>query len=182
MTAETSPVPPSVGRGLPVLSELSPVSRIALGATLFMSVLGIALDFGLHVDKNVVFVVSAVAILGLAWVVGLSTERLGIADRPSGRRHPQRDVRQHRRADHRLLRPAGRPDRGREGVADGLDHRQPAARPRREHPRRRAPPRDRRRSALASRRRTHRSSCSRSSVCSCRPSSRSRRAIPSRGR
>ena len=77
MTAETSPVPPSVGRGLPVLGELSPVSRIALGATLFMSVLGIALDFGLHVDKNVVFVVSAVAILGLAWVVGLSTERLG---------------------------------------------------------------------------------------------------------
>ena len=77
MTAEASPVPPSVGRGLPVLGELSPVSRIALGATLFMSVLGIALDFGLHVDKNVVFVVSAVAILGLAWVVGLSTERLG---------------------------------------------------------------------------------------------------------
>ena len=77
MTAETSPVPPSVGRGLPVLGALSPVSRIALGATLFMSVLGIALDFGLHVDKNVVFVVSAVAILGLAWVVGLSTERLG---------------------------------------------------------------------------------------------------------
>ena len=77
MTADTSPVPPSVGRGLPVLGALSPMSRIALGATLFMSVLGIALDFGLHVDKNVVFVVSAVAILGLAWVVGLSTERLG---------------------------------------------------------------------------------------------------------
>ena len=77
MTADSSPVPPSVGRGLPVLDKLSPMSRIALIATLIMSALGIVLDFGVHVDKNVVFVVSAIAILGLAWVVGLSTERLG---------------------------------------------------------------------------------------------------------
>ena len=75
MTEPTAHRAPS--SGLPVLGELSPVSRIALGATLFMSALGIALDFGVHADKNVVFVVSAVAILGLAWVVGLSTERLG---------------------------------------------------------------------------------------------------------
>jgi len=77
MTAASSPVPPSVGRGLPVLDKLSLTSRIALVATLLMSALGIVLDFGIHVDKNVVFVVSAIAILGLAWVVGLSTERLG---------------------------------------------------------------------------------------------------------
>src|SRR6476469_1239082 len=77
MTADSSPVPPSVGRGLPVLDKLSLTSRIALIATLLMSALGIVLDFGIHVDKNVVFVASAVAILGLAWVVGLSTERLG---------------------------------------------------------------------------------------------------------
>ena len=77
MTADSSPVPPSVGRGLPVLDKLSLTSRIALIATLLMSALGIVLDFGIHVDKNVVFVVSAIAILGLAWVVGLSTERLG---------------------------------------------------------------------------------------------------------
>jgi len=77
MTAASSPVPPSVGRGLPVLDKLSLTSRIALIATLLMSALGIVLDFGIHVDKNVVFVVSAIAILGLAWVVGLSTERLG---------------------------------------------------------------------------------------------------------
>ncbi len=31
----------------------------------------------MHADKNLIFIVSAVAILGLAWVVGLSTERLG---------------------------------------------------------------------------------------------------------
>src|SRR3954452_25286932 len=77
MTAHSSPVPPSVGRGLPVLDKLSPTSRVALIATLLMSALGIALDFGVHADKNVVFIVSAVAILGLAWIVGLSTERLG---------------------------------------------------------------------------------------------------------
>ena len=77
MTADSSPIPPSVGRGLPVLDKLSPTSRIALIATLLMSALGIALDFGVHADKNVVFIVSAIAILGLAWVVGLSTERLG---------------------------------------------------------------------------------------------------------
>ncbi len=77
MTADSLPTPPSVGRGLPVLDKLSPTSRIALIATLLMSALGIALDFGVHADKNVVFIVSAIAILGLAWVVGLSTERLG---------------------------------------------------------------------------------------------------------
>ena len=35
------------------------------------------LDFGLHADATVVFIASGAAILGLAWVVGLSTERLG---------------------------------------------------------------------------------------------------------
>ena len=77
MTADSSPIPPSIRRGVPVLAELSPVSRFVLIGTLVASALGIALDFGLHADKNVIFVVSAVAILGLAWVVGLSTERLG---------------------------------------------------------------------------------------------------------
>ena len=77
MTTADRPAPSSAGRRLPVLAELSPVSRIALGATLLLSALAIALDFGLHADKNVIFVVSAGAILGLAWVVGLSTERLG---------------------------------------------------------------------------------------------------------
>ena len=77
MTAEEAPAPQPAGRGLPVLGALSPPSRIALGVTLFLSALGIVLDFCLHADKNVIFVVSAAAILGLAWVVGLSTERLG---------------------------------------------------------------------------------------------------------
>jgi len=76
MTA-VSPAPPSRRPRLPVLGELSTVGRVAVISTVLASLVAIALDFGLHADKNVIFVVSAVAILGLAWVVGLSTERLG---------------------------------------------------------------------------------------------------------
>ena len=46
------------------------------------SVVAIVLDFGLHANPTVVFVVAAIAILGLAWVVGLSTERLGALTGP----------------------------------------------------------------------------------------------------
>jgi Ca2+:H+ antiporter len=78
MTASAhAPSPPSGGRGLPILGQLSSIGRIALISTLVASALAIVLDFGLHADSTVTFVVSAVAILGLAWVVGLSTERLG---------------------------------------------------------------------------------------------------------
>jgi Ca2+:H+ antiporter len=76
MTADSPPAPPARG-GLPVLGPLSTFARAFLIGTLIASLIAIALDFGLHADKNLIFVVSAVAILGLAWVVGLSTERLG---------------------------------------------------------------------------------------------------------
>ena len=74
MTAQTSPTPRS---GLPVLGQLTPVGRAALLVTAIVSIAAIVLDFGLHADPTLLFVVSATAILGLAWVVGLSTERLG---------------------------------------------------------------------------------------------------------
>ncbi len=91
---------------------------------------------------RILFVVSAVAILGLAWLDRPLDRAPRSAHGPPGRRHPQRDVRQHRRADHRLLRPAGRSHRRREGLAHRLDHRQPAARPGRQRPLRRPPQRD----------------------------------------
>jgi Ca2+:H+ antiporter len=75
--AANAPSAPSGGGGPPILGQLSSIGRAALIGTLIASALAIALDFGLHADSTVVFVVSAVAILGLAWVVGLSTERLG---------------------------------------------------------------------------------------------------------
>ena len=70
------------GSGIPVLGVLSPFARIAILGTIGVSALAIALDFGLHVEGAAVFVVSATAILGLAWIVGLSTERLGAITGP----------------------------------------------------------------------------------------------------
>ncbi len=63
--------------GLPILGQLSPIGRAMLVGTVGVSIAAIVLDFGLHAEGPLVFVVSAAAILGLAWVVGLSTERLG---------------------------------------------------------------------------------------------------------
>jgi Ca2+:H+ antiporter len=76
MTA-SSPARRSFGAGLPVLGPVSLFGRIALVGTVAVSVAAIVLDFGLHADPTLVFIVAAAAILGLAWVVGLSTERLG---------------------------------------------------------------------------------------------------------
>ena len=79
MTAAVAPAPRpgSPGSGLPILGELSPVARIFLIGTLVASAVAVFLDFGLHADPTVVFIGSGTAILGLAWIVGLSTERLG---------------------------------------------------------------------------------------------------------
>ena len=63
--------------GLPILGQLSMLARIFLIGTVVLSLVAIVLDFGLHADPSLLFIVSAAAILGLAWVVGLSTERLG---------------------------------------------------------------------------------------------------------
>ena len=67
---------------MPILGQLSTVGRVVLVATVGLSLVAIVLDFVLHVDPTVLFVVSAAAILGLAWVVGLSTERLGALTGP----------------------------------------------------------------------------------------------------
>jgi Ca2+:H+ antiporter len=78
VSAVTPTVPtPRRGGTLPILDALTPFARVAVIATLAMSVIAIVLEFGLHADHTPVFLASAVAILGLAWVVGLSTERLG---------------------------------------------------------------------------------------------------------
>ena len=76
----TAPAAPRTG--LPVLGQLSPLAAVSLVLTVLLSLAAIVLDFGLHADPTVLFVVSAAAILGLAWVVGLSTERLGALTGP----------------------------------------------------------------------------------------------------
>jgi len=67
---------------LPVLRELTPLGRIVVFATLAVSVLGIAMEYVLGIHGTPLFFVSAAAILGLAYVVGLSTERLGAITGP----------------------------------------------------------------------------------------------------
>jgi Ca2+:H+ antiporter len=68
---------PATPSRIPILGVLSPIGRVAVIATVVLSVVAIVLDFGVHADQTVVFLVAAASILGLAWVVGISTERLG---------------------------------------------------------------------------------------------------------
>src|SRR6187200_1218461 len=63
--------------GMPILGQLSMLARAFLIGTVVLSIATIILDFGLHADPTILFILSAASILGLAWVVGLSTERLG---------------------------------------------------------------------------------------------------------
>jgi Ca2+:H+ antiporter len=66
-----------------VLEAVSPFGRIAIVATALLSVAAIVLDFVVRLDNaTVLFVVAASGILGLAWVVGLSTERIGALTGP----------------------------------------------------------------------------------------------------
>ena len=64
-------------RAVAPLRELSPITRGVVVATLAMSLLAIAMDWVLHLTGTPIFVASAIGILGLAFVIGLATERLG---------------------------------------------------------------------------------------------------------
>ncbi len=62
---------------LPILGELSPLSRTVVLAALAASAASIAMQWLLGFSGTPIFVASAIGILGLAYVIGLSTERLG---------------------------------------------------------------------------------------------------------
>jgi Ca2+:H+ antiporter len=68
--------------GIPVLGVLSPAARVAVLVTIGLAVVAAAMHYGAGVEGTPVFLVSAIAILGLAWVVGLATERLGALTGP----------------------------------------------------------------------------------------------------
>lgn len=68
--------------GIPILGVLGPFARIAFLATLAATALAVSMDLVFHLEGAAVFVTSAIAILGLAWVIGLSTERLGAITGP----------------------------------------------------------------------------------------------------
>jgi len=67
----------SAPSGLPVIGVLSPLGQGILVGTVVMSAAAIVLEWFVHADETLIFLVAAAAILGLAWVVGLGTERLG---------------------------------------------------------------------------------------------------------
>ena len=67
---------------LPVLGVLPPLARILVLATIGISLVAIVLEWVVGADPTLIFVVSGVAILGLAWIIGLSTERLGALTGP----------------------------------------------------------------------------------------------------
>lgn len=64
------------GRGS-LLAPLTPLGRVIVIGAVGLSVAAMALHWVLHADDTLVFVVAASGILGLAWVVGVATERLG---------------------------------------------------------------------------------------------------------
>jgi Ca2+:H+ antiporter len=65
------------GIPLPVLRDLSLIGGIAFVATLVVSVVAIVMEFVLGIHGTPLFFVSGAGILGLAYAVGASTERLG---------------------------------------------------------------------------------------------------------
>jgi Ca2+:H+ antiporter len=67
--------------GLPILGPLGPIPRIGLLATLALAIVTILIELA-GVPPTAVFIVSGLGILGLAWTIGLSTERLGALSGP----------------------------------------------------------------------------------------------------
>src|SRR5215208_2831419 len=69
--------------GIPILGVLSTPARIAVVVTVALAVATILVDVVLHLfPPTAIFVMAAISILGLAWLVGLGTERLGAITGP----------------------------------------------------------------------------------------------------
>jgi len=68
---------------IPILEAMSPPVRVAIVATLLLSLATIGFEvLAGRSNETLVFVLAAASILGLAWVVGLATERLGAITGP----------------------------------------------------------------------------------------------------
>lgn len=62
---------------LPILRQLSPIGRAVVLITLAACLLAIVLEWVVRLTGTPVFIASGAGILGLAYVIGISTERLG---------------------------------------------------------------------------------------------------------
>ncbi|HEY7131761.1 MAG TPA: calcium/proton exchanger [Candidatus Limnocylindrales bacterium] len=63
--------------GLPVLGAMSPITRAIAIAVAILGIATIAANALVGLEPTVVFGLAALSILGLAWLIGLATERLG---------------------------------------------------------------------------------------------------------
>src|SRR3954453_22584298 len=77
----TDPAAPA--RGIPILGGLSPVARIAFLVVVGLGVLTIGLSMAVPtLPPTLVFGLAALSILGLAWLIGQATERIGAITGP----------------------------------------------------------------------------------------------------
>jgi Ca2+:H+ antiporter len=69
--------PVAAGVPIPILRDMTRLGGVTLLVTLVVSAVAIVMEFALGIHGTPAFIVSALGILGLAYVVGASTERLG---------------------------------------------------------------------------------------------------------
>src|SRR5258707_6809342 len=73
----------SSGAGLPIIGGLSPLARIAFLVVVGLAILTIVLSVAVQgLPPTLVFALAAVSILGLAWLIGQATERIGAITGP----------------------------------------------------------------------------------------------------
>jgi Ca2+:H+ antiporter len=75
--------PAPTGTGIPILGGLGPIARILFLAVVGLAVVTIVLDLVVGgLPPTLVFGLSALSILGLAWLIGQATERIGAITGP----------------------------------------------------------------------------------------------------
>jgi Ca2+:H+ antiporter len=75
--------PAPTGSGIPILGGLGPIARILFLAIVGLAVVTIVLDLVVGgLPPTLVFGLSALSILGLAWLIGQATERIGAITGP----------------------------------------------------------------------------------------------------
>jgi len=76
-------VPSRPGSGLPIIGGLSPVARIAFLVVVGLAITTIVLSVvAVDLPPTLVFGLAAISILGLAWLIGQATERIGAITGP----------------------------------------------------------------------------------------------------
>jgi Ca2+:H+ antiporter len=75
--------PEPTGGGLPILGGLSPIARVLFLVVVGLAIVTIVLDLVIGgLPPTLIFALSAVSILGLAWLIGQATQRIGAITGP----------------------------------------------------------------------------------------------------